>query len=44
MKRFKLENDFIDFVELCNKYGVEYLIIGMLRKWYRLFNISDSVP
>jgi len=28
MKSFKLENDFIDFVELCNKYEVEYLIIG----------------
>lgn len=28
MKELRLENDFIDFVELCNKYEVEYLVIG----------------
>lgn len=28
MKKLKLETDFIDFVELCNKYQVEYLVIG----------------
>ena len=28
MKRLKLETDFIDFVKLCNKYEVEYLVIG----------------
>ena len=28
MKRLKLENDFIDFVSLCNKHEVQYLVIG----------------
>lgn len=28
MKKLKLETDFIDFVDLCNKYEVEYLVIG----------------
>ncbi|MDQ6889422.1 MAG: hypothetical protein M3Z56_03975 [Bacteroidota bacterium] len=28
MKKLKLENDFIDFVKLCNKYKVEDLVIG----------------
>jgi len=29
MKReFKLEIDFIDFLKLCNKYEVKYLVIG----------------
>lgn len=28
MKNFKLEDDFLDFVDLCNKYQVEYLIVG----------------
>jgi predicted nucleotidyltransferase len=28
MKRLKIENDFIDFVKLCNEYEVEYLVIG----------------
>src|SRR5450432_2456940 len=28
MKTLKLETDFIDFVKLCNKYEVEYLVIG----------------
>jgi len=28
MKKLKLETDFIDFVKLCNKYQVEYLVIG----------------
>ena len=28
MKKLKLESDFIDFVDLCNKHGVEYLVIG----------------
>lgn len=28
MKKLKLETDFIDFVNLCNKYEVEYLVIG----------------
>ena len=28
MKKLKLETDFIDFVKLCNKYEVEYLVIG----------------
>ena len=28
MKRLKLETDFTDFVKLCNKYEVEYLVIG----------------
>lgn len=28
MKKLKLETDFIDFIELCNKYEVEYLVIG----------------
>ncbi|MEO5649387.1 MAG: nucleotidyltransferase [Ginsengibacter sp.] len=28
MKKLKLETDFIDFVELCNKHEVEYLVIG----------------
>jgi len=28
MKKLKLENDFIDFVNLCNKYKVEYLVVG----------------
>lgn len=27
-KKLKLETDFIDFVDLCNKYNVEYLVIG----------------
>jgi predicted nucleotidyltransferase len=28
MKKLKLESDFIDFVNLCNKYKVEYLVVG----------------
>lgn len=28
MKKLKLETDFIDFIKLCNKYDVEYLVIG----------------
>jgi hypothetical protein len=28
MKKLKLETDFIDFINLCNKYEVEYLVIG----------------
>ncbi len=28
MKKLNLETDFIDFVNLCNKYEVEYLVIG----------------
>ena len=28
MKRLKLETDFTDFVKLCNKYEIEYLVIG----------------
>lgn len=28
MKRLKLETDFIDFIKLCNKYEIEYLVIG----------------
>ena len=28
MKKLKLETDFIDFLKLCNKYEVEYLVIG----------------
>lgn len=28
MKKLKIETDFIDFVKLCNKYEVEYLVIG----------------
>ncbi|MEO5783304.1 MAG: hypothetical protein ABIQ07_08545 [Ginsengibacter sp.] len=28
MKKLKLETDFIDFVNLSNKYEVEYLVIG----------------
>jgi hypothetical protein len=28
MKKLKLETDFIDFIELCNKYKVEYLVVG----------------
>lgn len=28
MKKLKLETDFIDFIKLCNKYEVEYLVIG----------------
>ena len=28
MPKIKLEDDFIDFVELCNKHAVEYLIVG----------------
>ena len=28
MPKIKLENDFVDFVELCNLHAVEYLIIG----------------
>lgn len=28
MPKIKLENDFIDFVDLCNKHAVEYLVIG----------------
>jgi predicted nucleotidyltransferase len=28
MIKLKLETDFIDFVSLCNKYAVEYLVIG----------------
>jgi len=28
MKKLKLETDFIDFVNLCNKYEVEYLVVG----------------
>ena len=27
-QKLKLETDFIDFVKLCNKYDVEYLVIG----------------
>lgn len=27
-KKLKLENDFIDFIKLCNNYEVEYLVIG----------------
>jgi len=27
-KKFKLENDFLDFLELCNKHSVKYLVIG----------------
>lgn len=27
-KKFKLEIDFIDFLELCNKHQVKYLVIG----------------
>jgi predicted nucleotidyltransferase len=28
MKKLNLETDFIDFLKLCNKYEVEYLVIG----------------
>lgn len=28
MPKIKMENDFIDFVELCNKNEVKYLVIG----------------
>ena len=28
MKKLKIENDFIDFVKLCNEYEVMYLVIG----------------
>jgi predicted nucleotidyltransferase len=28
MKKLKLETDFIDFIKLCNKHKVEYLVIG----------------
>lgn len=28
MKKLNLETDFIDFVNLCNKYEVMYLVIG----------------
>ena len=28
MKKIKFEKDIIDFLELCNKYGVKYLVIG----------------
>jgi predicted nucleotidyltransferase len=28
MKKLKIENDFLDFVKLCNEYKVEYLVIG----------------
>lgn len=28
MKKLRLEKDFIDFVALCNKYEVKYLVIG----------------
>ena len=28
MKKLNLETDFIDFVNLCNKYKVMYLVIG----------------
>ncbi len=28
MKKLKIENDFIDFVKLCNEYELEYLVIG----------------
>lgn len=27
-KKFKLENDFIDFLRLCNQHEVKYLVIG----------------
>jgi len=27
-REFKLEIDFIDFLKLCNKYEVKYLVIG----------------
>lgn len=27
-KKFKLENDFIDFLRLCNEHGVKYLVVG----------------
>ena len=27
-KKFKLEKDFLDFLELCNKHSVKYLVIG----------------
>ncbi|KAA5533411.1 hypothetical protein F0919_12785 [Taibaiella lutea] len=26
--KLKLENDFIDFLKICNKHGVQYLVIG----------------
>ena len=28
MKKPNLEKDFLDFLSLCNKHGVEYLVIG----------------
>jgi hypothetical protein len=28
MQKLKLETEFIDFVNLCNKYKVEYLVVG----------------
>ena len=28
MSKPNLENDFLDFVSLCNKYEVKYLMIG----------------
>lgn len=28
MKKLKIETDFVDFIKLCNKYEVEYLVIG----------------
>jgi predicted nucleotidyltransferase len=27
-KKFKLENDFLEFLQLCNKHFVKYLVIG----------------
>ncbi len=27
-KKFKLESDFIDFLQLCNQHEVKYLVIG----------------
>jgi hypothetical protein len=31
MKKLKIENDFIDFVKLCNEYEVVYLVIADMR-------------
>lgn len=28
MKQLKIENDFVDFVKLCNEYSVQYLVVG----------------
>ena len=43
MKRLKLETDFSDFVKLCKKYEVEYLVIGGYAGAYMVIPVLQKI-